>query len=164
MNKVIVVMGVSGSGKTSVGSELAQRVGWQFFDGDDFHPPQNVQKMAQGTPLNDADRIPWLETLQKLIHTQISQGNSIVLACSALKASYREILCKNNPEVMFVHLAGDFQLIADRMRERSDHYMQANMLESQFATLEVPADAWSVSVDQPVANIVEEILQSLGLI
>ena len=161
MNKTIVVMGVSGSGKTSVGSELALRLGWQFFDGDDFHPPQNVQKMAQGTPLTDADRIPWLEELQKLIHTQFKQGNSIVLACSALKASYREILCKNNPEVMFVHLVGDFQLIADRMRERSDHYMKASMLESQFATLEVPADALSVSIDQPVASIIEEIIQSL---
>ena len=161
MNKTIVVMGVSGSGKTSVGSGLALRLGWQFFDGDDFHPPQNVQKMAQGSPLTDADRIPWLEELQKLIHTQFKQGNSIVLACSALKASYREILCKNNPEVMFVHLVGDFQLIADRMRERNDHYMKASMLESQFATLEVPADALSVSIDQPVASIIEEIIQSL---
>ena len=161
MNKTIVVMGVSGSGKTSVGSGLALRLGWQFFDGDDFHPLQNVQKMAQGTPLMDADRIPWLEELQKLIHTQFKQGNSIVLACSALKASYREILCKNNPEVMFVHLVGDFQLIADRMRKRNDHYMKASMLESQFATLEVPADALSVSIDQPVAGIIEEIIQSL---
>ena len=161
MNKTIVVMGVSGSGKTSVGSGLALRLGWQFFDGDDFHPPQNVQKMAQGSPLTDEDRIPWLEELQKLIHTQFMQGNSIVLACSALKDSYREILCKNNPEVMFVHLVGDFQLIADRMRERSDHYMKASMLESQFATLEVPADALSVSIDQPVASIIEEIIQSL---
>ena len=161
MNKTIVVMGVSGSGKTSVGSGLALQLGWQFFDGDDFHPPQNVQKMAQGTPLTDTDRIPWLEELQKLIHTQFKQGNSIVLACSALKASYREILCKNNPEVMFVHLVGDFQLIADRMRERNDHYMKASMLESQFATLEVPADALSVSIDQPVASIIEEIIQSL---
>ncbi len=161
MNKTIVVMGVSGSGKTSVGSGLALQLGWQFFDGDDFHPPQNVQKMAQGTPLTDTDRIPWLEELQKLIHTQFKQGNSIVLACSALKASYREILCKNNPDVIFVHLVGDFQLIADRMRERNDHYMKASMLESQFATLEVPADALSVSIDQPVASIIEEIIQSL---
>ena len=161
MNKTIVMMGVSGSGKTSVGSGLALRLGWQFFDGDDFHPPQNVQKMAQGTPLTDADRIPWLEELQKLIHTQFMQDNSIVLACSALKASYREILCENNPDVIFVHLVGSFQLIADRMRERSDHYMKASMLESQFATLEVPADALSVSIDQPVASIIEEIIQSL---
>lgn len=164
MNKTIVIMGVSGSGKTSVGSRLAHALGWHFFDGDDFHPEENVQKMAQGTPLNDEDRLPWLESLQKLIHDQNTNGKSIVLACSALKESYREILRRDNPDVLFVHLVGDFQLIAARMRQREDHYMQVTMLESQFATLEKPADALEVSVEKSVAEIVEEILQSQGLI
>jgi gluconokinase len=164
MAQVVVLMGVSGCGKTTVGRALAQELGWPFYDGDDFHPPQNVAKMAAGHPLDDQDRAPWLERLRGLIHKQLTQENNAVLACSALKRAYRDRLRQGNPGLRFIYLQGDFGLIWERMQARSGHYMQASMLRSQFADLEPPKpeEAQAVSIDQPVSNIIEEILQALG--
>ena len=151
---IVVVMGVSGSGKTTIGTLLAQRLGCEFLDGDDFHPPQNVAKMAAGTPLDDADRRPWLEGL----NAKLKSREHAVLACSALKQSYREILAKDIPLCRFVFLKGSLELIRARLRERQHRYMPASLLESQFATLEPPADALAVDIAQPPEHCVEQIV------
>jgi gluconokinase len=159
----IVLMGVSGCGKTSVGEYLADVLGWPFFDGDDFHPEENVVKMGHGVPLTDEDRIPWLEILNNLISRHLSSQDSILLACSALKQTYRDQLRDGNPGTVFVYLKGDFELIYGRMQARDDHYMKPEMLRSQFETLEAPTNALIVPIDQPVAAIGEEILRALNL-
>jgi len=138
----VVVMGVSGSGKTTIGKLLAARLGCTFLDGDDFHPPENVAKMAAGTALTDEDRWPWLENLNR----NLLESRNAVLACSALKASYRSVLSKGLPDCRFVHLRGSIELIRARMQERQHRYMPASLLESQFATLEPPADAIEVDI------------------
>lgn len=161
MAHLFVVMGVSGSGKTTVGRALAARLGCPFYDGDDFHPPANVAKMANGTPLNDADREPWLARLADLLKEHEAKGETAVLACSALKHQYRKQLHVSE-KVQFVYLAGSFDLIWQRMSQRVAHYMKADMLRSQFATLEPPAaqEAIQVAIDQDVAVIVDQILQT----
>ena len=159
--QAVVVMGVSGSGKTSVGSALADALGWPFYDGDDFHPQANVEKMSRGVPLDDADRQPWLESLHSLIARHLKEGRSLVVACSALKAHYRQTLRGDLEEVRFVYLKGDFALIHSRMEARSGHYMQPEMLRSQYRDLEPPGDALTVSVQPPVAQIVKTILKKL---
>lgn len=159
----IVLMGVSGSGKTAVGKALSDALGWQFYDGDDFHPPENVAKMADGIPLTDKDRAPWLDNLHDLIAKAINTRNPIVLACSALKETYRGILRKGNPGIVFVYLKGDFDLIFKRMQQRKGHYMRPEMLRSQFETLEEPADALVVTIDKDVASITKRIIQELNL-
>ncbi len=148
MPDAVVVMGVSGSGKTTVGRRLASRLGFDFADADAYHPPENIAKMSRGTPLTDEDRRPWLARLRRLIEERASEGRSLVLACSALKASYRQELERAEPmaRVHFVYLKGDFDTILDRMRARRGHYMRAAMLESQFRDLEEPADAVTVDV------------------
>ena len=161
MAKAIILMGVSGCGKTSVGEALSAKLGWPFYDGDDFHPQANIDKMAQGIPLDDDDRQPWLERLHALIVEQLDQGRSLIVASSALKESYRQTLKGDRDEVAFVHLVGGFDLIYDRMKQRSDHYMKAEMLQSQFDTLEKPQDALSVPIDQSVSAIVEAIGEQL---
>lgn len=157
----IIVMGVSGSGKSTVGLVLSETLGWPFFDGDDFHPPENVTKMSKGIPLNDADRQSWLATLHELIREHLKAGKSMVLACSALKHIYRQQLAEDNPGAKFVFLEGDYDLIFKRMRGRLGHYMRANMLQSQFEDLERPTEAIFVGVDQDVNAIVDEILVKL---
>jgi len=161
MATAIILMGVSGCGKTSVGEALSAKLGWPFYDGDDFHPQANIDKMALGIPLNDDDRQPWLERLHALIAEQLDAGRSLIVASSALKESYRQTLQGGRDAVLFVHLVGDFDLIYARMRGRSDHYMKAEMLQSQFDTLEKPQDALSVPIDQPVSAIVEAIWEHL---
>jgi gluconokinase len=163
MAQVVVLIGVSGSGKTTIGQALAQVLGWPFYDGDDFHPPENIAKMAAGHPLDDRDRQPWLERLGRLIHEHLAQDKSALLACSALKKDYRDQLRQGNPGLRFIYLEGDFDLIWERMAARPGHYMQASMLRSQFADLEPPGpeEALAVSIDQPVAAILGEILQAL---
>jgi gluconokinase len=160
---VIVVMGVSGCGKTRVGKLLAKELGWQFFDGDDFHPRANVEKMGSGIPLTDADRKPWLEILNRQIHELIGSGRQAVVACSALRQSYRDILRDANEGVAFVFLRGDFELIRRRMERRKGHYMKAEMLRSQFKTLEEPHDALSIDVSESPATIVDRIRKHFGL-
>ncbi|MBE2200776.1 MAG: gluconokinase [Anaerolinea sp.] len=155
-------MGVSGCGKSTVGQALAARLGCPFYDGDDFHPPENVAKMASGVPLDDDDRAPWLARLAALLAEHGERGETAVLACSALKKAYRDQL-RSGEQVQFIYLAGSFDLIWQRMSVRADHYMQPAMLQSQFATLEPPAptEAVVVSVDQDIESIVAQILLRL---
>ncbi len=159
---VYIIMGVSGSGKSSVGQALAARLDCPFYDGDDFHPLENVAKMASGISLEDADRAPWLARLADLIGEQEKRGETAVLACSALKKRYRDQLRAGHKAVVFVYLRGDYALIWQRMQQRAAHYMKAEMLNSQFATLEEPdtteVDVLTVSASQSVGAIVTQIL------
>jgi gluconokinase len=141
MLKVIIVMGVSGSGKTTIGKLLAQRLQWNFADADDFHTAANVDKMTAGLALTDADREPWLRSLREHIQNWITTNQSTVLACSALKSSYRETLQIDATLVALVYLKGDFQLFEKRLSSRQGHFMKSTMLESQFKTLEEPSAA-----------------------
>jgi gluconokinase len=158
--RVFVVMGVSGSGKSTVGRALVQRLDCPFYDGDDFHPEANVAKMSQGIPLDDDDREPWLARLADLIQAHLARGETAVIACSALKEKYRQQLRRAESNVVFVYLKGSFDLIWGRMQQREGHFMKAEMLQSQFATLEEPdpAQAIVVDIDQDVPAIVEEII------
>ena len=155
--EVLVVMGVSGCGKSAVGQALAEVLKWKFYDADDFHPLQNIEKMQRTEPLNDSDREPWLKRLSSLIDSEHDQG--LVLACSALKQRYRDTL-STNTHVTFIHLEGSYELIATRMKARQ-HFMPPTLLRSQFAALEPPADAIAVSIDQDIPDIVDEILRQL---
>lgn len=156
--RFFIVMGVSGCGKSSVGRALAQSLGWDFYDADDFHPPENVAKMAGGIPLDDVDRAPWLAALHKLISSSLKTDSPGVLACSALKERYRQQLTGNDEAVQIVHLKGSYDLIWSRMGTRNDHFMKPHMLKSQFETLEEPANAITVDVSLSVDEIVQEIL------
>ena len=155
----LIVMGVSGSGKTSIGKSLAKYLGWDFYDADDFHPPENVTKMANGIPLDDSDRAPWLASLHDLISSSLIQNRPGVLACSALKERYRERLLEGNQGVQLVYLKGSYDLIWSRMIVRTDHYMKPHMLQSQFDALEEPTNALTVEISAPVNEIIQEILQ-----
>jgi gluconokinase len=158
---VIVVMGVSGSGKTTVGQLLAAALGAEFAEGDAYHPPENIEKMRRGIPLEDADRWPWLQTLAAQIDRWLAAGTPVVLACSALKQRYRDILAKGRPGVRFVHLEGDKALIRRRLDARQGHYMPAILLDSQFAALEPPGNAITVDVAGTPEAILAEIVQRL---
>jgi gluconokinase len=159
---VIVLMGVSGAGKTTVGQLLASELEWDFADGDDYHSPPNVEKMRSGIPLTDADRAPWLETLRTVIANRIATGKNTVLACSALKQTYRQVL-QVGPEVSIVYLKGSPQVLQQRLRERRGHFMTEGMLASQLAALEAPADAVAVDADRSPAEIVTAIRARLAL-
>ncbi len=157
---IIVLMGVTGSGKTTVGQNLAASLGWQYFDADEFHSAANIEKMKSGVPLNDADRKPWLESLQRVIRDSLKKAEPAVLACSALKESYRDMLLIDE-RVRFVYLKGDYDLIKERLRARSDHYMNPDLLDSQFETLEEPNDALQIDIGSSPDAIVEIIRQRL---
>jgi|SRR5580700_6050911 gluconokinase len=159
---VIILMGVTGSGKTTVGLALAESLGWQFVDADDYHPPANVAKMRAGIPLDDADRAPWLASLQDAIVGWLQSGTNVVLACSALKQAYREELLVN-PQMKLVYLRGNPELISQRLSQRHGHYMDPKLLASQFATLEEPGGAVAVDIDTDVPEIVAAIRKALVL-
>jgi gluconokinase len=162
---VLVVMGVSGCGKSTVASSLANALGWTFIEGDAFHPPENVQRMAQGIALTDTDRVLWLDRLAKELAHQSSQGTGVVLACSALKKSYRDVLRRGCPDAFFVHLDGPAELIRQRLSERKGHYMPSSLLQSQFATLEPPVQpelAWRYEVTLAPQAIVDDLLRRLS--
>jgi carbohydrate kinase (thermoresistant glucokinase family) len=158
---VIILMGVSGSGKTTVGRLLARALGWQFYEGDDFHPPANIEKMQQGRPLTDDDRWPWLTALRAVIDRCIAQGTNAVLGCSALKQSYRDYLMCDHPEVTLVYLKGSYDLLSQRLVQRQGHFMPRDLLASQFATLEEPQQGVIVDVANAPAVLVAEIRQAL---
>jgi len=158
----LIVMGVSASGKTTVGKMLAGRLGWDFFDGDDYHSAENVARMAAGVPLADRDRAPWLARLHDLLAGSLRAGRHPILACSALKQRYRDALLAGIPGVRVIYLKGSYELIRTRIQNRPDHYMKPEMLRSQFDALEEPADAWVVDVAQKPEKIVEYILGLLG--
>ncbi len=161
--QAIVLMGVSGCGKSSVGQRISQELCWPFYDGDDFHPQENVEKMAAGIPLKDADRVPWLANLHDLIAKHLVESKSMLLACSALKQIYRDQLAEGNPGTLFVYLKGDFDLILGRIHSRAGHYMKAEMLQSQFEALEEPVEALVIDISQNLDTITEEIVMQLRL-
>lgn len=156
-------MGVSGCGKTSIGILLSKRLGWLFYDADDYHSEENKSKMAQGVPLTDDDRRSWLQNLKELIELHLLNCNTMVLACSALRQSYRDFLQNGYSEIQFVFLNGDYDLILERLMKRQDHFMKSNMLLSQFSILEKPTDAISININSPPEKIVEKILISISI-
>ena len=155
---IVLVMGVSGSGKNAIGEPLAARLGWKFIDGDDYHPPENVKKMAAGTPLQDADRWPWLDRLNGIL----KQEKNAVVACSALKEAYRRRLLAGISDCAIVYLRGSFALIRSRVEQRKHRYMPASLLQSQFDALEPPASAIEVDVSQDVETSLKTILEKLS--
>ncbi len=161
---VLVLMGVSGTGKTTVGKLLAGDLGWTFVEGDDFHPLANVEKMKAGIPLDDRDRRPWLRALRERIENACRQGENIILACSALKREYRQYLERNDLEcVYYVFLHGSAELISSRLAQRKWHFMNPNLLESQLEALEVPEGTLQVEITPAPEVIAAEIRHKLGL-
>ncbi|KPK05312.1 MAG: hypothetical protein AMJ64_11895 [Betaproteobacteria bacterium SG8_39] len=159
---IVVVMGVSGSGKTTLGQQLAARLGCGFIDADDYHPKENVAKMAAGVPLEDADRWPWLDALNGLLRAKSGRAESVVLACSALKQAYRARLCAEIDDCRIVYLRGSIEQIRARLAERRHRYMPASLLESQFDALEPPQGAITVDVSESAERCVETVLAALG--
>jgi gluconokinase len=160
----LVLMGVSGSGKSTIADRLAARLGWRYEDGDKFHPPANVAKMSAGQPLTDEDRWPWLQAIADEIDRLSAAGQRAVVACSALKRSYRDILVHGRDDVRIVFLNGTQDLIADRLAARKGHFMPPGLLASQFRTLEPPQPGErpiTVSIDAPVEAIVDDIIRQL---
>src|SRR5262245_19802720 len=163
---VVVLMGVSGSGKTTVGKILAGRLGWTFVEADDYHPAANVEKMHRGEPLTDEDRRPWLAALRLTIDRACGRGENVVLACSALKHAYQDYLEQHEPAcVRYVYLHGSEELIRQRMAARKGHFMNPALLHSQFETLEPPVEPGAIEVDiaPPPEVIAAEIRRKLGV-
>ncbi|HAV76849.1 MAG TPA: gluconate kinase [Anaerolineae bacterium] len=158
-----LVMGVSGSGKTSLGVALAYKLGWEFLDADDFHPPENIGKMADGIPLDDSDRAPWLASLHDQLLTSLKADRHPVLACSALKESYRAQLLDKIDGIAVIYLKGSYDLILSRISAREGHYMKSDMLKSQFDILEEPQSAFEVDVSKSLDEMVESILQTYAV-
>ena len=159
--RAVILMGVSGSGKSTVGASLAQRMECPFLDADDFHPAANVEKMKRGVPLNDEDRMPWLARLHDELEHRLGSGASVVLGCSALKESYRKILEEGLSQIDFVFLDVDQLTLTERLEKRKAHFFPKELLESQFAALERPQNALVVDASRSVEEIIEQILAAL---
>ncbi|HEY3757851.1 MAG TPA: gluconokinase [Opitutaceae bacterium] len=157
----ILVMGVAGSGKSTIGSLLARELGWPFADADEFHSPANVAKMSAGIPLDDDDRAPWLQAIHRYIEDHLARGETVVVTCSALKERYRAVVAPDPERVKLVFLQGDFPLLLGRLHQRQGHFMKESMLRSQFEALEPPADALSVDVAPAPEAIVAQIRREL---
>ena len=158
---ILVLMGVSGSGKTTVGQILSGKLGWPLLDADEFHSAANIEKMSNGIPLEDADRWPWLDRMNAELRAREARGDSVLLACSALKQAYRDRISRGVAEIRWIYLKGGFELIRKRLEARKGHYMKAGLLESQFATLEEPKDALSVDIADTADSIANSILHRL---
>jgi len=152
-------MGVSGCGKTTIGKALATKLGWDFYDADDFHSSENIAKMSRGDPLDDDDRASWLVSLHTLISTCLKENKYGVLACSALKERYRQVLLAGNQGMLIVYLKGDYDLIWARMMARSGHYMKPELLKSQYDVLEEPTNGLVIDMSLPVDEVVAQILE-----
>ena len=162
---IVIIFGVSGAGKTTIGKLLAQELGWRFYEADDFHPGANIEKMRQGMPLTDKDRWPWLKSLREQITHSLAAKENTVLACSALKRVYRERLCVSE-DVKFVFLRGDYALIERQLRRRHGHFMNPALLQSQFADLEEPQpneDVLTIELGRTPQELVKEIKTRLSL-
>jgi 6-phosphogluconate dehydrogenase len=160
MNRIIYIMGVSGSGKTTISKLLSQKTEIPFFDGDDFHPPVNKEKMKSGQPLNDHDRKEWLREINKMAKEQVKLKGAVI-ACSALKEKYRSILSEGMAEPVWIFLKGSYEQVYERMKKRNDHYMPVQLLSTQFESLEIPAKAFSIDIKNEPEDIVAKIYQHL---
>jgi gluconokinase len=160
---IVLLMGVSGVGKSTVGRRLAARLSWTFHDADDLHTPANIARMRSGLPLDDEARMPWLEAVRELIRTASANGVDAVIACSALKERYREILLNRVEDVRLVHLTAPAEVLRARVRLREGHFMPDTLVDSQVATLEAPAAALTVDATGPVDEVVQRIVDGLGL-
>lgn len=158
---VIVLIGPMGCGKTTIGEILAEKLAWKFYDADDYHPIANKKKMSEGIPLDDPDRVPWLETLHQIIADHLSNGNNMILACSALKQSYREILGIDQKQVHSVFLKGSFELLKGRLTSRTHEYMSQELLASQLSTLEEPTTGLIVDISGTPEQAGQAIIDAL---
>jgi gluconokinase len=156
-----LVMGVAGSGKTAFGKTLAETLGWDFFDADDYHPPENIAKMAAGIPLNDSDREPWLAMLSSVLDSTLTARRHPILACSALKVSYRKRLLEGKDGIAVIYLKGSYDLIWSRISARTGHYMRPEMLRSQFEILEEPQNALVLDISQPLGEMVADVMRRM---
>ena len=154
-------MGVSGSGKTVVGTRLAEKLKYEFLDADNFHPPANIEKMKHGIALTDEDRYPWLRNLHGELGSRLSQGRSVILACSALKETYRTILGEGLTQIRFVYLHVDKAVLAERLQKRAGHFFPKELLDSQLATLETPHDALVVEENRPIDEVTDNIVKAI---
>lgn|SRR5690606_7723217 len=159
---ILIIMGVSGSGKSTIGKLLCETLHMEFYDGDDFHPQENIDKMSAGHPLNDQDRAGWLEAIHAFGLQQLEQQHSCIIACSALKKSYRDVLRKDmEQQLKFIYLEGDFQTIQTRLAKRKSHFMPTALLKSQFDTLEPPKNAIVVDLRLSPKDIIDQIITAL---
>lgn len=159
--RIIILIGVAGSGKTTIGQLLSAKLQWPFFDADDFHPPSNIAKMAAGIPLEEEDRWPWLETLKEAISQEIAAGQNAIFACSALKESYRDFLTRDLEQTKLVYLKGNTPILSRRIATRKNHFMKEAMLASQLATLEEPENCLTIDVSDPPEVIATRIIREL---
>ena len=159
---VILLMGVAGSGKTTIGRQLAAELGWSFADADDFHPAANVAKMSAGIPLDDADRAPWLAAIRRYIDARLERNENAVVTCSALKEKHRAVLLGDRAQVRLVYLRGTRELLWSRISSRQGHFMKPAMLDSQLAALEEPADALAIDIAQPPEKIIAALRQAVA--